>query len=98
ARGGAAHRRVAAAAARSRRVFAHPPDVVRIADGAALTERPRSPKVVLAPHEDELGTAALGAIQQCAPDDLVRGVVAAHCVDGDLHSWVAGTKRPSASS
>jgi hypothetical protein len=45
--------------------------------------------LVLAPYEDEVRRTTLLPIQQSAPDDLVRGVVAAHRVDGDLHQSAA---------
>jgi len=45
--------------------------------------------LVLAPDEHEVRWTALFPIQQSAPDDLVRGVVAAHRVDGDIHQSAA---------
>src|SRR5256885_2271545 len=44
---------------------------------------------IVAPDEHEVRWTALFPIQQSAPDDLVRGVVAAHRVDGDLHQSTA---------
>src|SRR2546430_1512497 len=43
---------------------------------------------ILAPDENEVRWATFFPIQQSAPDYLVRGVVAAHRVDGDFH-WSA---------
>jgi hypothetical protein len=48
---------------------------------------------VLAADEHEVRRAAFFSIQQSAPDYLVRGVVAAHRVDGDFHQRAAVLSR-----
>jgi len=42
-------------------------------------------QTIFAPDEHDVRCAALVPIQQRAPDDLVRGVVATHGVDGYAH-------------
>src|SRR5207245_8226072 len=55
------------------------------ADALVMALARGRPKRLLAADEVQLGRAAGPPVQKCAPDDLVRGVVAAHRVDGDAH-------------
>jgi len=41
--------------------------------------------------ERDLGLTALRSVQQRAPDDLVRGVIAAHRIDRDAHGVLGGS-------
>ena len=68
-------------------MLVHPDDVLRPADRDARRSFGAQGLAdgVLAPDEHEVRHTALFPIQQSAPDYLVRGMVAAHCVDGDLH-------------
>jgi hypothetical protein len=68
-------------------VLVHRDDIARVANGDARRERGSEvpSQLLLAADENEIRLPATCPIQQRAPDDLVRGVVAAHGVDGDLH-------------
>jgi len=82
-------RRVATPIAPAQRrggVLVHPDDAPRVHDvdaGRLLADKPAQPWLVTDEHEvsgaDDL------SIQQRAPDYVVRGVVAAHGIDGDAH-------------
>ena len=50
-------------------------------------------QALLLPHQHDIRGAAHPPIQQRAPDDLVRGVVATHGVDGYAHGTT--TRRAS---
>ena len=67
--------------------------VARVHDAHTVMESPaeRMPQILVAPDEDDLGGAALGSVQQRAPDDLVRGVIAAHRIDRDAHGVLGGS-------
>jgi hypothetical protein len=80
-------------------VLVHPDNVPRVADRYAWRNRTADDlsKYVLTANEHEIGRTALFSIQQSAPDDFVRGVVAAHSIDGDLH-WPAALLKPASAS
>ena len=68
-------------------MLAHTDDVARVDHLDALPRRAAEQvaDVRLPAHEHELGGSATRPIQERAPDDLVRGVVATHGIDGDAH-------------
>src|SRR5437879_1099206 len=76
-------------------MLVHRDDVLRRADGDAwrYLGPERLAYCVLAADEDEVRQTAFFPIQQSAPDYLVRGVVAAHRVDGDFHQSAAVLSR-----
>jgi len=45
----------------------------------------------LASDQNDLSLTAFRSVQQRAPDDLVRGVIAAHRIDRDAHSVLGGS-------
>jgi hypothetical protein len=68
-------------------MLVHPDDIFRVTKrdaGRNLIAEDLADRV-LTSDENEVGRTAFFSIQQSAPDYLVRGVVAAHGVDGDLH-------------
>jgi len=72
-------------------MLVHSDDILRVADGDAGRDLGADERAngLLAADKHEVGRATFLSIQQSAPDYLVRGVVAAHCVDGDFHQSAA---------
>jgi hypothetical protein len=76
-------------------MLVHLDHVAGIDDGDARTRRraERRAHDLVAADKDDVGEPALRPVQQRAPDDLIRGVVATHRVDRDAHQitcWWAG--------
>jgi hypothetical protein len=75
-------------------MLVHGDDLGRVMDhDAGMFAAKQRPEAILTADEHEIRHAALLPIQQHAPDDLVRGVVATHGVDRYAH----GIKRRRAS-
>ena len=90
-RGRDTDRGIRAPSERRRGMLVHSDDVLRAADRDARGSFGAQGLAdgILAPDEHEVRHTALFPIQQSAPDYLVRGVVAAHRVDGDFHQSAA---------
>ncbi len=79
-------RRVGSSAQRVRGMLVHRDHLGRVLDlHAGVRAAKQRAQALLLPDQHDIGGAALRPIQQRAPDDLVRGVVATHGVDGYAH-------------
>ena len=85
--------RIGPAAQRVRGVLVHRDDFGRVMDlDARVRAAEQRPQPSFLADEHDIGRAALLPIQQRAPDDLVRGVVATHGVDGYAHGVTAAAR------